>query len=214
MNAKKTAVSRVSPVRLGKGHRIEAGARIGVRSPRSKGTGRLEIGPGALIRSGTVVYLGSRIGSGLETGHHAVIREENIIGDNFRIWNNSTVDYGCRIGDNVKIHCNCYIAQFTTLEGGVFLAPGVTIANDLYPGEKGSAEMMRGPHLEKGVRVGVNATILPYVRIGSGSLIGAGAVVTRDVPAGSVAAGNPVKILGKVSGLKKGWNRKLALLKK
>ena len=82
------------------------------------------IGANAVIRSGTVIYLGSTIGKNLQTGHHAVIREENIIGDDFKLWNNSTMDYGCRIGDNVKIHCNCYVAQYTVLESGVFLAPG------------------------------------------------------------------------------------------
>lgn len=92
-----------------------------------------------------MLYFGSRIGKDLETGHNAVIREDNIIGKGLRVWNNSTIDYGCRIGDGVKIHCNCYVAQFTTLEDGVFLAPGVTIANDLDPGEEFSAQAMRGP---------------------------------------------------------------------
>ena len=55
------------------------------------------------------------------------------------------VDYGCRIGDRVKIHANCYIAQFTVIEDDAFLAPGVTIANDLYPGDAESARLMAGP---------------------------------------------------------------------
>ena len=67
------------------------------------------------------------------------------IGDDVSIWSNTVVDYGCRIGSRVKIHCNCYVAQYTELEDDVFLAPGVTIANDLYPGDERSAELMAGP---------------------------------------------------------------------
>ena len=94
------------------------------------------------------------------------------------------MDYGCRVGDRVKIHCNCYIAQYTELDDDVFLAPGVTIANDLYPGDERSAGLMAGPRIGAGAQIGVNVTILPFVRIGAGALIGAGSVVTRDVPAG------------------------------
>jgi acetyltransferase-like isoleucine patch superfamily enzyme len=155
------------------------------------GSGPLELGPGARLRSGTVLYDGSRIGAGLQTGHGVVIREENVIGADVSVWSNTVIDYGCRIGDRVKIHANCYIAQFTVLEDDVFLAPGVTIANDLYPGDERSAKLMAGPTIERGAQVGVNVTILPFVRIGAGAIIGSGSVVTRDVPAGMVAYGNP-----------------------
>ena len=133
----------------------------------------LILGPGARLRSGTVLYDGTTIGRGLQTGHGVVVREACQIGDDVSIWSNSVVDYGCRIGDRVKIHCNCYVAQFTELEDDVFLAPGVTIANDLYPGDQRSAQLMAGPW------------------IGAGALIGAGSVVTRDIPAAVVAFGNP-----------------------
>ena len=82
-------------------------------------------------------------------------------------------------------------APYTELDDGAFLTPGVTIANDLYPGDPTSAAMMAGPHIGRGAQIGANVTLLPYVRIGEGSLIGAGSVVTRDIPAGVVAYGNP-----------------------
>lgn len=169
---------------------LDSGVILGYRSPRCETTD-LTLGRRARLRSGTVVYAGSTIGAGFETGHNVVIREENNIGDDVSIWSNTVVDYGCRIGDRVKIHSNCYIAQFTEIEEDAFLGPGVTIANDLFPGSPESAAAMRGPVIGSGAQIGVNATILPYVWIGAGSIVGAGAVVTRDIPAGMVAYGCP-----------------------
>jgi acetyltransferase-like isoleucine patch superfamily enzyme len=179
---------------LGPGAVVDHSAIIGHPSGRTIPSADLIIGPNAIVRSGTVIYVGSSIGRDLATGHNVVIREENRIGDGLQIWNNSVIDYGCRIGDNVKIHCNVYVAQFTVLEDDVFLAPGVTIANDLHPGCPHFRECMRGPTLRRGAKVGVNVTILPQVEIGERSLIGAGAVVTRDIPPHSVAVGNPARV--------------------
>lgn len=156
----------------------------------------LVMGRGARLRSGTVVYAGSNIGAGFETGHNVTIREASRIGDDVSIWTNTVIDYGCRIGNRVKIHSNCYVAQFTVIEDDVLLAPGVTLANDLYPGYATSAELMEGPHIEAGAQIGVNATILPYVRIGAGAIIGAGSVVTKDVPALAIAHGSPAVVSG------------------
>jgi acetyltransferase-like isoleucine patch superfamily enzyme len=152
---------------------------------------RLVLGPGARLRSGTVLYVGSRIGRRLETGHHVVIREQNQIGDDVSVWSNTVIDYGCVLGDRVRVHSNCYIAQYTEIEDDAFLAPGVTLANDLFPGSEASADVMRGPSIGAGAQIGVNATILPYVRIGRAALIGAGSVVTRDIPDGMIAYGTP-----------------------
>ena len=165
------------------------------------GVGPLVLGAGARLRSGTVLYDGTTVGRCLQTGHGVVIREGCEIGDDVSIWSNTVVDYGCRIGDRVKIHCNCYVAQYTELEDDVFLAPGVTIANDLYPGDERSAQLMAGPRIGAAAQIGVNVTILPYVRIGPGALIGAGSVVTRDIPAGVVAFGNPAVVRRAVTDL-------------
>jgi len=188
-------------IKLGSGLSRDQDVIIGYLSPRGGVSDRLVIGEGARVRSGTVIYAGSEIGSGLETGHNVVLREENEIGDDFSIWNNSVVDYGCRIGDNVKVHCNIYIAQFTVVEDGVFMAPGVTIANDIHPGCPESGDCMRGPVLKKGCRIGVNVTVVPYITIGEGTLVGAGSVVTRDLPAGVLAYGNPARVKARLSDL-------------
>jgi acetyltransferase-like isoleucine patch superfamily enzyme len=182
---------------VGDGLQLDPSAILGYPPARTAG-GDLVLGPDALIRSNTVIYLGSRIGARFQTGHNVVIREECRIGDDVSIWSNSVVDYGCLIGSHVKIHSNCYIAQFTEIQDGAFLAPGVTVANDLYPGQAASAARMAGPLIGAGAQIGVNVTILPFVRIGAGCLIGAGAVVVRDIPAGSVAFGNPATVRGQV----------------
>lgn len=158
----------------------------------------LHVGDGARLRSGTVIYRGSVIGNRFETGHHVVVREQVRIGDDVSIWSNTVIDHGCVIGDRVKIHCNCYISQFTVIEDDAFLAPGVTLANDLYPGDSTSAAEMAGPTIGAGAQIGVNVTILPYVSIGAGAIIGAGAVVTKDIPPNSVARGCPAVVTGPV----------------
>ncbi|HEY3504095.1 MAG TPA: DapH/DapD/GlmU-related protein [Actinocatenispora sp.] len=161
----------------------------------------LSVGLDARLRSGTVLYQGSRIGARFASGHHVVIREECEIGDDVSVWSNTVVDYGCRLGDRVKVHANCYLAQYTEIDDDAFLAPGVTIANDLYPGQDASARLMSGPYIGPGAQIGVNVTILPYVRIGAGALVGAGAVVVRDVPPGAVVYGNPAMVRGSVAEL-------------
>jgi acetyltransferase-like isoleucine patch superfamily enzyme len=190
------------------GEGLETDANVVLGYPPPSGTARqrtgregLHLGGHARVRSGSVLYLGSRIGAHLETGHNVIIREGCTIGDDVAVWSNSVIDYGCWIGDRVKIHSNCYVAQFTEIGPDAFLAPGVTVANDLYPGQAASAQVMSGPCIGARAQIGVNVTILPYVRIGPGCLIGAGAVVARDVPEGMVAFGNPATVRGKVRDL-------------
>jgi acetyltransferase-like isoleucine patch superfamily enzyme len=190
----------LAEVVVGKGLRADEGVHIGYPSPRATAA-RAVIGDGARLRSGTVLYQGIRVGDRFETGHHVIVREETTIGDDVSIWSNSVIDYGCSIGSRVKIHSNCYVAQFSEIHDAAFLAPGVTLANDLYPGFAESARLMRGPTIEAGAQIGVNATVLPYVTVGRGALVGAGAVVTRDVPPHSVAYGCPAVTVGEVEDL-------------
>jgi acetyltransferase-like isoleucine patch superfamily enzyme len=177
-------------VLLDDNYTLDPGVVLGYLTGRRITDVRLHIGRDARIRVGTVIYAGTRIGARLETGHNVVIREQNIIGDDLNIWNNSTIDYGCEVGNKVKIHCNVYVAQYTIIEDNVFLAPGVMIANDPHPL---CGLCMRGPILKQGARIGVNVTLLSHITIGEGALIGAGSVVTKDIPAYTVAYGNPAR---------------------
>jgi acetyltransferase-like isoleucine patch superfamily enzyme len=182
-------------IQVGEGAVIDAGVTLGY--PPSRGEDfYLSIGPDARIRSGTIIYGGSQIGNGLETGHNVIIREQNLIGDNLRVWVNSIIDYGCIIGNNVKIHNNVYVTQFTVIEDEVFLGPGVCLANDIHPGCPKATECMKGPVIKKGAQIGINSCVLPRVTIGEYAVVGAGSVVTRDIPPGAVACGNPARVTG------------------
>lgn len=172
---------------------VDEGVSLGYPTGRAIADRTLRIGSGANLRSGTVVYAGTTIGRGLQTGHNVIIREENVIGDNVGIWSNSVIDYGCRIGNNVKIHSNVYVAQFTTIEDDAFLAPGVSVANDMRP-LCAECTHAGGPTIKRGARIGVNVTILPRVVIGEYALVGAGSVVTKDVPPYAVVYGNPARV--------------------
>ena len=187
-------------IQISPGARIDPDVILGYPSGRELRTNALVIGCNARIRSGSVIYEGTHIGDDFETGHNVIIREETVIGNGVRIWANSVVDYGCQIGNRVKIHANCYVAQYAVIEDDVFLAPGVTLANEKYPGL--SAEVvLEGPTIRRAAQIGVNTTILPGVLIGEGAFIGAGSVVTRDVPARMIAYGNPARVKRPVESL-------------
>lgn len=188
-------------VQIGADSAIDPGVLIGYRTGRVIAETRLVIGASARLRSGTVIYAGSSFGANLETGHNVVIREQVSAGDRLQVWNSSTVDYGCTIGHGVKLHTNVYLAQYSVLEDDVFIAPGVSVANDLHPGREYSRKRMRGPHLRRGAQIGVNVTLLPYVTVGEGAMIGAGSVVSRDIPDGMLAYGNPARPVRPVADL-------------
>ena len=163
----------------------------------------LQLGENFYLRTGTVIYAGSRIGKNLQTGHNVIIREQNTIGDNLKIWNNSVIDYGCIIGKRVRIHNNVYIAQNTTIEDDVFLSPGVMIANDPHPI---CTLCMKGPTIKKGARIGVNVTLMSHITIGEFALVGAGSTVIKDVPPKTVVVGNPARVIKQVDELNCPYN--------
>ena len=180
------------PLELGKECSVDGGALLGYPPGRHIVLRPVRIGDRARIRAGTVIYASVEIGAGFETGHNVVVREETKIGDDCAVWNNSTIDYGCVLGSRVKVHCNVYLAQYTVLEDDVFLAPGVMVANDPHPV---CTKCMQGPTVRAGARVGINATLLSHLVIGENALVGAGSVVTSDVPPHTVVAGNPARVI-------------------
>lgn len=185
-------------VQIGEGLQADAWVIIGERTGRPGIPAVGSLGPFARLRSGTILYAGSHIGAHFETGHFVIVREECQIGDDVSIWSQSVIDYGVRIGQQVQIHTGVYVAQYSTIEDEVFLAPGVKFANDPHPV---CTKCMRGPTIGRAARLGVGVIVGAGVTIGAGALVGAGSVVTRDVPAGMVVAGNPARPLYPVTEL-------------
>jgi len=159
------------------------------------------IGAKSVIRSHTVIYDGNKIGMGFQTGHQVMVREENQIGNNVSIGTGSIIEHHVIIGDNVRIHSQAFVPEFTVLEEGVWIGPNVVITNALYPLSPDVKARLKGPTVQKGVIIGANATILPGLVLGERCIIGAGAVVTKDVPAGKVVAGNPARIINDIANL-------------
>jgi acetyltransferase-like isoleucine patch superfamily enzyme len=152
--------------------------------------GKLRIGKNSIIRSGTVIYSGVKIGNNFRTGHNVLIRENTKIGDDVLVGTNAVIDGDCTIGNNVSIQTGAYITRYTKIEEGVFLGPCCVTTNDKYM-EYGVK--LKGPVIKQGARIGANATIFPGITIGENAVVGAGAVVNKDVARKDVVAGNPAR---------------------
>lgn len=170
------------------------------KPPRGAADGELAliIGAGCVIRSHTVIYAGNTIGAGLQTGHHVTIRESNTIGANVSIGTGSIVEHHVTIEDGVRLHSRVFVPEYSILEAGCWLGPGVTVTNARYPISRGAKERLEGAIIERGAIIGAGAVLLPGVRIGARALVGAGSVVTRDVPPGMVVIGNPARIIKRI----------------
>lgn len=168
--------------------------------PRGKNSGELEtrIGARAIIRSHTVIYAGNVIGDDFQTGHGVLLREENEIGNHVSIGSHTIVEHHVKIGNDARLHSNVFVPEFSILEDDCWLGPNVVVTNARYPQSKSVKENLRGAHIKRGAKIGANATLLPGVVIGENALVGAGAVVTHDVPDGAVVAGNPARVMKQV----------------
>lgn len=170
------------------------------KPPRGKGPGDLPltIGPGCVIRSHTVIYAGNTIGAHFQTGHGALLREENTIDDDVSIGSMSVVEHHVTIGKGARLHTRVFVPEFSVLEPGCWLGPGVMVTNARYPISRGSKDRLEGVHIGAGAIIGACAVLLPGVTVGARALIGAGAVVTKDVSPGAVVVGNPARVINDI----------------
>lgn len=187
-------------VKLKRNYIIEDFVIIGT-PPKEYNAGELEtvIGNNAIIRSHTVIYAGNKIGNNFQTGNKANVREFNEIGDNVSIGTLSVVEHHVKIGNGVRIHTQVFVPEFTTLEDECWIGPNVVITNAKYPKSPSAKQELKGAHIKKFAIIGANSTLLPGIIIGEHAIVGAGSVVTKDVPPHTVVVGNPGKVIKQVS---------------
>ena len=188
---------------IGAGAKILDNAVVGKQpslSPRS--TAKREplaptvIGPGTVVSTGAIVFAGTQIGARVIIGDQACVRERVVVGDDVVIGRGTLVENDTTIGAMTKIQADAYITAYSTLEEHVFIAPCVVTTNDNYMGrtEKRHA-LIKGPTIRRGARIGGGAILCPGIEIGEEAFVGAGAVVTKDVPPRVVVVGSPARVL-------------------
>lgn len=138
------------------------------------------------------------IGPGTRIWHQAQVREHARLGSDCVLGKGVYVDRGVEIGDRVKVENYASIYFGVTIEDDVFIGPHVVFTNDRYPRSSPTDWQVVPTRVERGASIGANATIRCGVRIGAYAMVGAGAVVTRDVPSFALVLGNPARVVGRV----------------
>jgi acetyltransferase-like isoleucine patch superfamily enzyme len=188
---------------LGEGVKVLENAVVGKQpslSPRST-TKReelppAEIGDGTIVSTAAIVFAGARIGARVILGDQSCVRERVTVGDDVVVGRGSLIENDTTVGAMTRIQANAYITAYSTLEEHVFIAPCVVTTNDNFMGRtEGRHELMKGATVRRGARVGGGVVICPGIEIGEEAFVGAGAVVTKDVPPRVLVVGNPGRVL-------------------
>ena len=141
----------------------------------------------------------SNIGDNTNIWQFCVIFPNAKIGDNCNICANVLIENDVIVGNNVTVKSGVQLWDGVTIEDNVFIGPNVTFTNDLFPRSKNPNWKLKQTIVKKGASIGANSTILCGITIGENVMIGAGSVVVKDIPANTVAAGNPCKPLKTLS---------------
>jgi acetyltransferase-like isoleucine patch superfamily enzyme len=162
-------------------------------SAAGEAPGPARLGDGAAIGAGSVVLAGAVIGSGCVVGDQAHVRERATIGEDSVVGRGVSVENDVSVGARVRLQTNAYITAWSVVEDDVFVAPGVILTNDPTAGRRRAGEQLRGATLRRACRIGAGAVLLPGIEVGEEAFVGAGAVVTADVPARTVVLGVPAR---------------------
>ena len=192
--------------RIGDGARLEEHAIVG-RPEQGYAVGHVYpgagadtvIGAGVVIRAGAIIYAGAEIGEETVIGHHTLLRSFVTVGGETQLGHNLTIERATRIGRLVRCSPGSHITSSCVLADRVFLGAGVRTVNDkemTWRDPGGREPELVPPVFGAGARVGSGSVILAGVSIGEHALVGAGSVVTRDIPARAVAFGNPARVRG------------------
>jgi acetyltransferase-like isoleucine patch superfamily enzyme len=136
-----------------------------------------------------------QIGEGTRIWQYVVVLPGAVIGRDGNICSHCFIENKVVLGDRVTVKCGVQLWDGITLEDDVFVGPNVTFTNDLQPRSRNAAAQLLPTLVKKGASIGANATILPGLTIGEGAMVGAGSVVTKNVPPGVTVVGNPARIV-------------------
>jgi acetyltransferase-like isoleucine patch superfamily enzyme len=192
---------------LGEGVKVLEGAVVGKQptlSPRSTAKREplppAELGDGTIVSTGAIVFAGSRVGARVILGDQSCVRERVQVGDDVVLGRGSLIENDTSVGARTKIQADAYITAYSTLEDDVFIAPCVVTTNDNFMGRtERRHDLIKGPTIRRGARIGGGAILCPAVEIGEEAFVGAGAVVTKDVPPRMLVVGNPARVLRAVN---------------
>jgi acetyltransferase-like isoleucine patch superfamily enzyme len=159
----------------------------------------LELGAGTIVSTGAVVFAGTTLGERAIVGDQACVRERCTIGDDVVIGRGSLVENDTSVGALTKIQAHAYITAYSLLEDNVFIAPCVVTTNDNFMGRTEKRhDLVKGPTIRRGARIGGGAVLLPGIEVGEEAFVGAGAVVLKDVPARALVVGSPARQIREV----------------
>ncbi len=159
-----------------------------------------EIGDGTVVSTGAIVFAGATVGAGCILGDQSCVRERVTIADDVVVGRGALVENDTTIGSGTRIQAEAYVTAYSTLEEDVFIAPCVVTTNDNLMGRtERRKELMKGPTIRRGARVGGGAILCPGIEVGEEAFVGAGAVVTKDVPPRMVVVGNPARVIRAVA---------------
>ena len=192
---------------LGENVKVLEGAVVGKQpslSPRSTAKREplppTEIGEGTIVSTGAIVFAGTKLGARVIVGDQACLRERVEVGDDVVIGRGVLVENDTTIGALTKIQAEAYITAYSTLEDNVFIAPCVVTTNDNFMGRtERRHDLIKGPTVRRGARVGGGAILCPGIEVGEEAFVGAGAVVTKSVEPRMLVVGNPARVLRAVS---------------